>query len=492
MTDRALLGGDTGAMQLTQQQADTPGSGDPPKDVSSALHVAPAIEPGSSEMGLSKPGPSGISRFPEVTSDTSSLSSHRVQPVSFDQLLEPIGSPAADDETVDSAWTLDRLEQIALANHPAVSRAEAQVRALRGKWVQVGLPPNPSIGYLADEMGEAGTAGQQGAFVAQRFVMGGKLGLSRAVVQQEVARAEQQWVLEKQRVLTDVRVGFYNVLLSQRKLELVRELASVSDTAVRTSQDLLRAQEISRVALLQTEIVAEKARVLLQQTENKNTAVWRRLTSVLGLPDMEPRRLHGALDQTGMDLDWQTELRRLMIESPEIATAMAEIDRAQWQLDRAYAEAVPDVDVKVAVQRDHTTGDTVTGVQVGIPIPLLNRNQGGIQQADAQIVAAERNLQRVELDLRRRLAVVLQQYADARFQAAKYSSEILPKAKKMFDLISEGYKQGEVGYLELLAAQRTYFETSLSSMDALGELWTARLQIDGLLLEDSLRGDRSL
>ena len=38
----------------------------------------------------------------------------------------------------------------------------------------------------------------------------------------------------------------------------------------------------------------------------------------------------------------------------------------------------------------------------------------------------------------------------------------------------------------MLTAQRTYFQTNLSNIEALRELWRATIRIDGMLLEDSL------
>ena len=77
-------------------------------------------------------------------------------------------------------------------------------------------------------------------------------------------------------------------------------------------------------------------------------------------------------------------------------------------------------------------------------------------------------------------------YANARYQVDQYTREILPTAKETFDLVTTGYKQGEVGYLDLLNAQRVYFQTNLAWLQALRELWDTTIRIDGLLLENGL------
>ena len=56
--------------------------------------------------------------------------------------------------------TLDSLEQMALSSNPTLVESRARVDAASGRWLQVGLKPNPQIGYTAPEIGNEGTAGQ--------------------------------------------------------------------------------------------------------------------------------------------------------------------------------------------------------------------------------------------------------------------------------------------------------------------------------------------
>jgi len=97
-----------------------------------------------------------------------------------------------------------------------------------------------------------------------------------------------------------------------------------------------------------------------------------------------------------------------------------------------------------------------------------------------------RNIDRVELNLKRRLADIFRQYSDAHITATSYATDILPRAQRTFDLVQQGYAQGEVGYLDLLAAQQTFSQTNLAYLDALSSLWESYVQIDGLLLDGSL------
>ena len=381
---------------------------------------------------------------------------------------------------------LEALEQMAFTNSPAISQSAARVRALRGKWVQVGLAPNPTVGYVGGEIGNDGAGGQQGGFVGQNFITANKLQRNRAVVSAEISRAEQELAAVQRRVQTDVRQGFYEALLAQRRVELAAELVRLTAEAAEASKSLVEAEEIPVAGMLQTEVQQQNAQVLLRTAHNGLSQAWRRLSTVVGGAALPIQRLEGEVSQLPELLDWEQQLARLQTESPEIAAAMAEVERTRRALNRACVEAVPNISTQLSVQYDDATSDTIAGVQVGIPLPLWNRNQGGIRQAQAEVTEAVRNVDRVELNLNRRLADAFRQYADAHVTATSYANDILPRAQRTFELVQRGYKQGEVGYLDVLAAQQTFSQTNLVYLDALGSLWQSYVQIEGLLLNDSL------
>src|SRR5262249_29406480 len=159
------------------------------------------------------------------------------------------GAPA----TVPAApLTLADLEQMALHGNPTLAQAAANVEAAPGRSCQPGLYPNPTVGYEADRIGAAGTAGEmQGAFIDQTIVTAGKLRLSRAKYGQEVTQMEAQALAQEYRVLNGVRVRFYQLLAMQRLLDVRAELAKLAADAGTTTDQLANAGAANRAAPLQ-------------------------------------------------------------------------------------------------------------------------------------------------------------------------------------------------------------------------------------------------
>ncbi len=394
-------------------------------------------------------------------------------------------SPLPDDPRAD--LTLEDLERMSMEHNPTLVQAAARVQGVEGRWIQVGLYPNPVIAYLGNEMGNEGRAGQQGAAVTQELVTAGKLRYARAAVSHEIQQARHDQDGQQRRVLNDVRIGFYEVLAAQRTIELTQQLVRIAEESLKTTERLLEAQEVSRIEVLESRIETDTARLRLRTAESRFRATWRRLGAVVGRPEMAPTPLRGDLEEQLPGLTWEEALEQLLGSSPELAKAQSGVERARCALARECAQRIPNLDVQVGVQHDNATGYDIANVQFGLPLPLFNRNQGNIARAQAELVAADSEVQRVELELRDRLAVAFQQYSDARQQVDAYKSSILPNAQASLDLVRSGYQRGEVGYLTVLTAQRTFFSVNMGHLESLRQLSTNWAAMDGLLLRGGLR-----
>ncbi len=195
----------------------------------------------------------------------------------------------------------------------------------------------------------------------------------------------------------------------------------------------------------------------MRQAENERLAARRKLAALLGDEQLAYDSVEGNARELTELGDFQNSFDHLAQTSPEIAALFAEVEQARRQLARAYVEPVPNVTWQTTLQYGTGSDDVVAGFQVGMPIPRVNRNQGAICQAQQQITVAERRAEKRLLDLRHRLAAAYESYLNAKLQIDAYDAEILPTAKETFQLISQGYQEGEVDFLQLLTAQRILF-----------------------------------
>ncbi len=400
------------------------------------------------------------------------------------------GEPATDDSaSLLSPTTLEELESLALGNNPTLAQGRSRIGAAEGRYVQSGLYPNPSVGYVGAEMGNSGYGGQQGAFVGQRIITAKKLQLNRQTVAQEIEQTKWALQAQERRVLNDVRLAFYELLVARRAVSLQDQLLNIGREGVKSAEALQVAKEVGRADVLQARVEVEAAAIELQNARNRHTAACRRLAAVVGVPDVDMSQLQGDLEAELQQLTWDDALSHLLSESPEIAQAQAGVERARWALQRECAGRIPNIDTQASIQYDASTGSTITSASIGMPLQLFDRNQGNIGRARAELMHAEQEIQRLELQLRNRLAEAFQRYENARQQVERYSQNVLPTAKESLDLIVAGYRQGEFPYLTLLTAQRTYFRVNLTYLESLRDLRTSTIAIEGLMLSGGLGPD---
>ncbi len=395
----------------------------------------------------------------------------------------PLAHPPKEEA---SALSLQDVLSLALEHNPTLTAASARLNVARGRQVQAGLYPNPTIGYQGMEIGDFGTAGQQGGYVKQMFITAEKLKLDQAAAGQQTNEAHFQFHAQEQRVLTDVQIRFYEALAAERRLDLTKDLLRIGNDLVKATEKLIEGRQRSENDLLQAQIRADEAEILVENSRNEFDEAWRRLMAVVGIPTLEIASLSGDLADPSDSLNWDSALGVLLAVHPELNMAQARAERARILILRARREPIPNIDLQVSVRHMNTNGDNVADVQLGIPIPVFNRNQGNIAAAEAEWVAACREIERIELQLQDRLAIAYRRYANARQQAQKYTESIVPKAERSLSLVTKGYESGQVEYLTLLVAQQTYLQAQLASINALRELQTAKALIEGQLLEGSL------
>lgn len=395
--------------------------------------------------------------------------------------------PAPERLPPPTTWTLNEIEQIAIEANPTLLQAQFAIAAARGQAFQAGRRPNPSVGYQASEVGNEGRGGQHAFIISQQLLQHDKLAWRINAANAEVLRLEQTWAMQEQRVLNDVRVAFYETLYAQTQVELAEKLVALGQRSVEIAKARYLGLETGRADYLQAQVALSETKLRLADAQNRLAGVWRRLMAVAALPDLQRRKLDGDLTAGLRELQWDDALDRILATSPEVAAAAAAVEKAHAAVHREIANARSSPTVQTGVGYDESTGDSFALAQFMIPLRIHDRKTGAIRAARSELSVAEHELQRVELKLRHRLSMSFERYQTARRRFEVHDEEIVPTSHESFELVRHGYEAEEYNYLALLNAQRTYVQASLDRLDALRELRSVTLLIDGMLLTGALQ-----
>jgi cobalt-zinc-cadmium efflux system outer membrane protein len=390
--------------------------------------------------------------------------------------------------------TLEQAEKMAGETNPTLRQAEVEIRAAKARQQQVGLYPNPSVGYTGDEIrGGSVGGGKQGFFVQQTIVTAGKLGKSRQVLGAEAKLAEMEAQEQRTRVETAVMMAFLRVLAAQEWLEARRDLAKIAQDAAQTQKELMNTGQADESEVLAAEVESQRMRMAARMQENTLREEWRSLAAVIGQPALPLATVSGDLERGWPELNEEEAVETIAKQSPAIRIAETATGRAQALLVRAQREPIPDIQLRAGVEYNHETLESIRQAkgweglaEASVEIPIFNRNQGNIAAARADVDRAEQEKTRVALTLRERAASVVDQYANARLMAMEYHDEILPNAKKAYGLLVDKYGLMLASYPRVLESQRRLYELQIEYIAALEGVWTNGLALQGYLLTDGL------
>ncbi len=392
-------------------------------------------------------------------------------------------------------YRLADLEAKALQRNPTMSESQANVHSAQALRQQAGLWPNPTVGYLGDEIagGIGVNGGRQGGFIEQTIVLGRKLYLAQQVAGSEEKIAELQKEEQRYRIQNAVRSAYFQTLAAQELVALAERYVKLSTDALETAQRLrnIGARDESEVAMAEIEVERAKVAVDIQRTHLQQE--WETLRSVIGDPSLPAGQLAEKLDAELPRLDSQQLVNALLTDSPAIKMAKENVTRSEASALAARRQPVPDLHVRAGLEQNLETND-LTGkpyglegfAEVRIELPIFNRNQGNVAAARAESERALAETRRVELQLRQLAAIAVERYQSAQATVDSYQKEILPRTQRLYDMQLKAWGRMALSYPQVLLAQQSLFTAQAEYIHALESLRTSSVALSGFLLTNGL------
>lgn len=379
-------------------------------------------------------------------------------------------------------------------NNPTLQQAAAMVRRSQAEAAQASLYPNPSIGYEGDQIrGGSYGGGEQGGFVAQTIVLGGKLGLRRDVYQQQKQSDQIAAEAQEKRVHSEVTQSFYHALSAQQTVLVRGRLLGLATDAAQTARQLANVGQADSPDVLQAEVEQEQAAIDYTVSQREFIQRFRSLAAVAGTPATEIAPLDAALDAPP-EVDEARIVDTIVQQGPTVKEAQQQVAVAEARLKAAKREVVPDLQLRAGEQQNlealPEASGRKTGAQsfasVGIELPLWNRNQGNQQAASAEMEEARQEVTRSQLSLRRDAEGLLQNYLSAKLETERYRTALLPRARHAYELYLAKYQNMAQAYPQVIVSQRTLFELEVHYIDALDRMWQNAIALENDTLQGGL------
>jgi cobalt-zinc-cadmium efflux system outer membrane protein len=422
------------------------------------------------------------------------------------KLYPPLPDPGEDPEPPPGPQgvplTLADLQKLAGSNSPLLQQAVANVEAARGAALQAGMPPNPNMGYEMDTIGTTGGAGYQGGFIEQTIKTANKLQLARAAAAFDLANAELALRKARSDLTSKIRGDYFAILVARESVKVNRAVLKFASDVYRIHVGQLQGGLPAPYEPMYLRSLAIQAQAGLVQARNRYTSAWKQLASDMGLPGFPPTQLAGRLDIDIPVFRHEQVLAHMLAHHTDLRTAENTYAQAQINLKIAQVTPIPDVTLRYMLQKDYTGPpfELASSLAVTLPVPIWDRNQGGILQAQGLVLRAQEEAHRVRSDLARTLSDAFERYENNRVLLSYYRDQILPDQVRYFlgtrrryniempGIGEKAFGSPAPGFLDMAVAQQNLVGTIGTYLTTLGAMWQAVVDVADLLQTDDLFG----
>lgn len=284
------------------------------------------------------------------------------------------------------------------------------------------------------------------------------------------ALARTDWEIAAQETSLSVRVAraFDTALYRRAKQQLLEETLRLNADAAQRVSRLVELGSLRPADLIVARTEAAATRVLIGPGRAAALAARYELNRLLGVVGM-PVEPVGGLPAPPAQWD-----RGLMVTA---ALARRADLRAK---DAAVAEAEAALRLEIANRLGNpTAGPTqeydpsqisMVGIQFTMPLPVLNRHRGEVQQREAARGRAGLELRQTEITIAQDVDAALARLEEAVLALNTYEAQVLPDLRKALQGMERLLEQGQIDVLRVIDVRRKLFQARDGALDAQFEL----------------------
>lgn len=390
---------------------------------------------------------------------------------------------APQEAAVPAKLTLEVATEVLLIDNPTILRERESIVKARADVTTARTLPNPDLevnseSYPLFESHPGSFLNNQELVVrtGQTIETAGKRGKRTKVAEQDVAVADSSLQDTVRQLKLELRNRYYTVVLAKAQCDLAKQILSQFDEIIRLNEARFQQGEISglEVARVQTERLRFFNDSVSAELQLKNAKA--SLLELLGVPNVVTEfDVTEKLEFKPLQTQMENLGEQALQARPDLLAERQRVERDRRGLNLEKAQAVPNITPFFGYKRDFGANTVTFGVAV--PLPLFNRNQGGIARASAEVTQQQYELQRTELSVRRDVQQAYQTVAAQEQRVRAMESTYIGSAQKARDIAQASYRLGALDLVAFLDAERAYRETLREYYQALFDHQVAVFQL---------------
>ncbi len=375
----------------------------------------------------------------------------------------PIAAPA---QTV----TLPQMVALALAHNTDLRSSGQDVVSARGALVQAGVLPNPGlfVGTLT-----RGISPLQGPVPSQfgltwTLPIGGKRAAGMAAADATLSASKATSAAVRQQLQLNIATGFVNLLLAQALLSFARSDQEAFGKTLNLNELRYKDGKIAYGDVLKLRVQALATDDAVRQAQQNVVGGRADLAQLAGEGALaEDFAVAGSLEGTPKPpaVTPESLFKAALQKRNDYLALASQEESARHALSQARRQPIPDIGI--LVDYNHSGGQPDSyDFSLSIPIPIFDRNNGNIQQAEAALAKAGIAREALRNQLRDSAIKAVAEWNASSAQAAAYGQGI-EGARESLEISRRLYEAGRGSLLDFVGAEISFRQVATAYRSAL-------------------------
>lgn len=387
-----------------------------------------------------------------------------------------------------SAMAPSVLVQEILSKNPELAFYEAEISAAKAGRRSSGALNDPEVsldlGRKRVRETSGALAGEGTAWsvsVTQTFEWPGRLGLRKAIANQQVELAELGLSRFRSALEGRARTLAYGLFAANAKAAAVREVA---DRFAALKEMFLARDSAGVTPLLETRVIEASELSLQRRATQAELAIQAAL--------LELNQLRGSsagspllIDPIALGFKEAPDNEALWAAAQEnnfdFKIRRAELEQQGYEVRLARNERYPSISVSPYYSREQA-GDreTTVGVGLSLPLPVTGRTRSAVDVAEARRRQAEVAAVVAQRELEREVLTAINTYANKAAEARRWAPDAVKKFREAAGLADRHYRLGAVPIATYVEMQNSYLEAVEALLETQSEALEAGLKLQQL------------
>lgn len=360
--------------------------------------------------------------------------------------------------------TLDEAMALFLKQNLDLIIASYGIDAAKGRQITARLYPNPTLSVSTLSAYTQGCnldkCGAVAPTLTQLFEVAGRRGYRMEAAAQDTMSVEARFEDAVRQLGFTLKDSYFRVQRQREHLAVDQEIQGILVKLLQgfTGEGKRGGTDLDRVRLGLLAVNAD-AHVFqdMQRVEERSGD----LRMMLRVPQDVELELETKLTYRGAEPNLALLLGYALENRPDIRAKRLTRDKRKTELQLAKAIRIPNVTTNLGYSVQGPQGpdnQQQWGFGLSVPLPVFNRNQGGIVEADVAVMAAEADIEKTEIQIQNEVGVAYRKFVLGQklFEAM---GGALTRAAALFGAAQQAFTKGEIGILDLENTRRSYADT---------------------------------